>query len=80
MCFSLDLINFSGAQGLYRGRTCECVNALVSSRNANETSSWGDGNLADRGVIKTFSNFKNSCTFAFRKNGYITTKSKYNDH
>ena len=26
MCFSLDLINFSGAQGLYRGRTCERVN------------------------------------------------------
>ena len=25
MRFSLDLINFSGAQGLYRGRTCKCV-------------------------------------------------------
>ena len=28
--------------------TCECVNALVSSRNANEISPWGDGNLAFR--------------------------------
>ena len=66
---------------------CECalrmrerVNALVSFRNANETSPWGDGNLADRGFIKIFSNLKNSCAFAFRKNGCITTKSKYNDH
>ena len=99
MCFSLDLINFSGAdslhmiysaelfavlirikavlitlsvvagipQGLYRGRTCQCVNALVSSRNANETSPWGDGNLADKGVIKYFSNFKNSCTICILK-------------
>ena len=31
MRFSLDLIYLSGAQGLYRGRTCECVkmNALM---------------------------------------------------
>jgi len=28
----------------------KCVNVLVSFRNANETSPWGDGNLADRGV------------------------------
>ena len=38
--------------------TSECVNALVSSRNANETSSWGNGNLADRVVIKIFFQFQ----------------------
>ena len=38
--------------------TCECVNALVSSRNANETSPWGDDNLADRVVIKIFFQFQ----------------------
>ena len=47
--------------------TCECVNALVSFRNANETSPWGDGNLADMGVIKYFSNFKKSCTICISK-------------
>ena len=61
-------------------RMRECGNALVFFRNANETSSWGNGNLADGVFIKNFSNFKNSCTFAFRKNGCITTKSKHNDH
>ncbi len=51
---------------------CYCENALVG---IHETSPWGDGNLAERVVIKYFSN-----TFAFRKNGCITTKSKCNDH
>gem|GEM_PF-2780408 len=32
---------------------CYCGNALVG---IHETSPWGDGNLADRGVIKYFSN------------------------
>lgn len=49
--------------------TCECVNALVSSRNANETSSWGDGNLADRVVIKIYFKFQKTVVlFASRKN------------
>ena len=50
----------------------ERVNALVK---IHEIPPWGDGNLADRGVIKYFSN-----TIAFRKNGCITIKSKCNDH
>ena len=55
---------------------CYFGNALVG---IHETSPWGDGNLADGVFVKYFSNFKNSCTFVFRKNGCITTKSKHND-
>ncbi len=68
MRFSLDLINFSGADSLlcFFSKVLAGIpqslqsrqNALVSFRNANETSSWGDGNLADRGFIKIFFQFK----------------------
>lgn len=68
MHFSLDLIYFSGADSLHMIYSAELAgipqslqsrqNALVSFRNANETSSWGDGNLADRGFIKIFFQFK----------------------
>ena len=30
--------------------TCECVNALGSFPNANETSPWGEGNIAYKGA------------------------------
>ena len=32
-----------------RNNKLECVNALVSFRNATETSPWCEGNLADKG-------------------------------
>lgn len=43
---------------------CYCENALVG---IHETAPWGDGNLVDKGVIKYFSNFKNSCTICISK-------------
>lgn len=52
--------------------TCECVNALVSSRNANETSPWGDGNLADRGVIKIFFKFQKQLYFLHFEKMYFS--------
>ena len=55
---------------------CYFGNALVG---IHETSPWGDGNRQTGSLYKYFSNFKNSCTYAFRKNGCITTKSKHND-
>ena len=79
ICFSLDLINFSGADSLHMIYSAELtrwvifdsfvlatygsqayhkasieaerVNALVK---IHEIPPWGDGNLADRGVIKYF--------------------------
>lgn len=45
---------------------CYCGNALVG---IHETSPLGDGNLADRGVIKIFFKFQKTVVlFAFRKN------------
>lgn len=52
--------------------TCECVNALVSSRNANETSPWGDGNLTDRGVIKIFFKFQKQLYFLHFEKMYFS--------
>ena len=56
MCFSLDLINFSGADSLdliYSSVLAGIPQSLQSRQNAlvgiHETSSWGDGNLADKG-------------------------------
>ena len=48
-------------------RMRKCVNALVSSRNANATSSWGDGDLADGVFIKIFFQFQKKLYFCISK-------------
>jgi len=59
MRFSLYYINFSGADSLHMIYSAELAGipqSLQSRQNAlvgiRETSSWGDGNLADRVFIK----------------------------
>lgn len=68
MRFSFDFFYFSGADSLdliYSSVLAGIPqslqsrqNALVSFRNATETSSWGDGNLADGVFIKIFFQFQ----------------------
>ncbi len=43
---------------------CYCGNALVG---IHETSPWGDGNLADMGVIKIFFQFQKQLYFCISK-------------
>ena len=68
------------------GRMWECVSKKHESppnHRRGVPSAWPTRiavGLADKVVVKYFSNFKNSCIFAFRKNGFITTKSKHDDN
>ena len=48
---------------------CYCGNALVG---IHETSPWGDGNLADRGVIKIFFKFQKQLYFLHFEKMYFS--------
>ena len=52
--------------------TCECVNALVSSRNANETSPWCAVDLADWYAVSSADNCRRDIAEGYRRTGLVS--------